>query len=619
MQRIKVSDLRPGARFSAPLFGLDGEVILLAYQEIDPVTLRALRGAGVDVLCLCEAPEDAMKLRTGVQHDAVSVADLEPGKRLDCNLYSDNGRILLAAGQRVQQGHLDLFERRNIRYIFRYHSEDSVTARRFRELLRQYTVEQLLEDPGESVLGINRYGSPSIAANWGTLRPNEREPAQIIEAHKVHVERLKTVAGALQVLRQEGRLDIPVFHDLARDIVEDTAVDRLLLLALAGNALHEEYLADHCLGVAIFSVVIAAMAGYAPENLLDIGLGALLHDIGMTALPEEILRQPGPLNPMQREHVQRHPEEGFRILNDLTGLDRHVHAMVFQSHERYEGQGYPRGRRQKLIHEYARILAIADTYQALITPRPYRGGALPLKAMETLLDLTKQRYFDPILMKVFFTAMGLFPVGSWVRLNTGFVARVVQPGGGDYTRPLVSIVFDREGKHLERPILLDLSSCRKTRIKEPVDDEEVGLDIAAGFHSNGPILPGLRPEKQEETERWLVPDELMDWSASFQGSLADIRLIDVIQLLDLAQKNGILIVNGPGKEGRIYFDGGAMVRAEIGDVKDEDAVFSMLGFDNGNFSFVQKSVAVPRTVKMTNTSLLLEALRRHDESARSGG
>jgi len=617
VQYVKVSNLIAGSRFYSPLFGLDGEVVLLAYEEVDPLTLKALHGAGVDTLCLCETPEEARKLRASTGHEYVSIESLNPGERLQSSLYSEEGRILLTSGQRIQQGHLDLFKSRGVHTLLKHYSEDSIIVKRFRELLRQFTIEALMNDDISQILSPSRRGSPSIATNWGTVKPNERAPESVVEAHHIHVERLKTMAVTLQVIRQEGRVDVPVLHDLARAIIEDIASDRLLLLALACNALHSDYLADHSLCVAIFSIVIAAIAGYAPENLLDVGLGALVHDIGMTSLPEELIHKPGPLTQLQRESVKRHPEEGFKILNDLTGMNRHVHSMVFQSHERYEGQGYPLGRKSRLIHEYARILAIADTFQALITPRPYHDKILPVKAMEQLLSLTRERFFDPVLMKVFFTAMGLFPVGSWVRLNTGFTARVVQPGGGDYTRPLVSIIFDREGKHLGRPILLDLASCNRTKIKEAVDDEEVGLDIAAGFHSNGPILPGLKTEKEKETERWIVPDELMNWSASFQGSLAEIHLIDVIQLLDLAQKHGILIVKDPEKEGRIYFDGGAMVRAELGADKDEEAVFQMLGFDKGNFSFVQKAVTVPRTVKMTNTSMLLEALRRHDESART--
>ena len=617
MQTVNVSHLRAGERFAAPLFGRDGEVVLLAYEEIDPLTLKALKGSGVELIYLCESPEDARQLRASAGLDQVPVEKLKPGERLSNNLYASDGRMLLAAGQRVHQGHLDLFDRRGIKILYSQLTQEDISARRFRELLRQYTVDELLSLDEHVAIAVNRRGSPSIATNWTTIKPNDRDPQDVIEAHHKHIERLETVFRALQVLRVEGRLELPILHDLARDIVEDAAVDRMLLLAFAGNALHSEYLADHSLGVALFSVVMGALAGYSPENLLDIALGALLHDIGMTTIPQDLVLRAGPLTDEERERVNRHPEEGFKILNDVTGVDRHVHFMVYQSHERYEGQGYPRGRKQKLIHEYARILAIADTYQALVTPRPYKEKLLPAKAMEKMLELTREHLFDPVLMKLFFTAMGLFPVGSWVKLNTGFTGRVVEPGGGDYTRPLISITFDREGKHLDRPILLDLASCQKTRIKEPLDDEKVGMDIVSGFHSNGPLLPGLNKKEAKETERWLVPEELMNWSASFQGSLAEFRLIDVIQLLDLAQKNGILVLKGPEGEGRVYFDGGAMVRAEIGDMHDEDAVFRMLSIDKGNFSFVQKSVTVPRTVKMTNTSILLEALRRHDEATRS--
>lgn len=614
MKALSLSDIEAGKRFPAPLFTRDGSLVLLAWQEVDPILYRALSRAGIEQLYLCDTPEEARKLSQKSLREPVDLRDVELGKRLSHALYGEDGRLLLAQGQKVTEGHLALLERRGITRVYRRVEEGRGVVSRLHRLTSEYTLREIVSGDNENCMRIGS-SADSMAAGWHRPLPHEREPSDVSAAHSRHIARLEEVFRVLQGVRVDQTVDIPLVHDLARDVVEDVVADHLFSLNLAGIALHNDYLADHSLSVAIVCVALGALVGYPAEVLLDLAIAGLLHDVGMTAVPPELVSKPTRLTPRERAIIERHPEEGLRLIRDIMGLDRHIHFAVYQSHERYGGQGYPKGRKYPFIHDFVRILSIADTYQALITPRPYRKRLLPYRAMEKLLELTRDKYFDPAVMKVFISALGLFPVGSWVRLNTGFIARVVDCAGEDAARPVVSIVTDRTGKRLDKPILLDLSTCRHTKIAGAINEEPYGFDMAAGFHANGPLLPDFMRRDGDE-EKWVVPENLMDWSASFAGSLSEFRIGDVIQLLDIAQKSGILSVKTPEGEGKIYLREGQIMKAEYGRHKNEGAVYRLVDAREGTFSFIQKAVDVDRAIEATNTALLLEAFRLKDESTR---
>lgn len=614
MQVLSLAELKVGGRFSAPLFTADGSLVLLAWQEVDAILRRALEAAGVERLYLCPEPEEARALSKRAVREEVDVRDIKPGDRLPSALYAEDGRLLLAEGQRVKENHLALLDRRGIKKVYRKLDEGRRRIARFQRLVAEYTVREVVASEDERHLRVKPIKG-DVAASWYRILPHERPPETVGEYQDRHARHLDAIYRLLQAVRVDNTIDVPQVHDLARDVVEDIVADYLYAINLASVALHNDYLADHSLSVAIFSVVLGALIGYPAEALLDSAIAGLLHDVGMCRVPPEVLEKPAPLSPQERATVMRHPDGGLQLMRDLVGLDRHIYFAVYQSHERYGGQGYPRGRKYPYIHDFARVLAVADTYQALVSPRPYRKRYLPYRALEEILALTREKVYDPAIVKVFVSALGLFPVGSWVRLNTGFVARVVDCASDDAARPIVSIVTDRHERRLDRPILLDLSTCRHTRITSAVDEEPYGFDYAAGFHSNGPLLPDL-VHRDKDAERWVVPEHLMDWSASFTGSLSDFRLVDVIQLLDLAQKSGVLTVRTGGAEGRMYFSEGQMHKAEFGSHLNEQAVYEMVGLTEGAFSFNQRAVDVERAIQSSNTAVLLEAHRMRDETSR---
>ena len=244
---------------------------------------------------------------------------------------------------------------------------------------------------------------------------------------------------------------------------------------------YDDYTYNHCLNVAILSLGLALRLGMSKKLLVSLGTGALVHDIGKVRIPAEIINKPGILTEDEWKVVKRHPVEGLAFLLRRWGISRETARMfpaVLEHHLGMSFSGYPEFMRRKAPGFLARIIHIADFYDAVTTPRVYNKSPFsPVEAMEFLMDHSGDR-FDPVLVKAFVQMMGFYPVGTVVRLSTGEWAMVVEKPSEavPLDRPVVAVVADDRGVPL-RPRRLDLS-------EEPVEvvgvsDQspwEIGLD-----------------------------------------------------------------------------------------------------------------------------------------------
>jgi putative nucleotidyltransferase with HDIG domain len=232
-----------------------------------------------------------------------------------------------------------------------------------------------------------------------------------------------------------------------------------------------ECLSRHAIHTARLAMYVARAHGYEPSTVEVIGLCGLLHDVGMEATPPELFTKAGPLTGDEVSVLRAHTVEGFETLRAdrrLDGLLRSVVARVVrQHHERVDGSGYPDGVAEPHIHEFARLVALAEAYEAMVTPRPYRAPCLPHEAMETLLleaygKAGRARRFDRPLAATFVRALSLYPIGSGVRLDTGETGQVVGSNPDAPERPFVRVLWSPSGEPLERPRVVDLREAPAT-------------------------------------------------------------------------------------------------------------------------------------------------------------
>ena len=241
-----------------------------------------------------------------------------------------------------------------------------------------------------------------------------------------------------------------------QDILSDLKTNNNKLISLASLFTVDGYIYHQSVNVAILATALGLARGYGSKELTELGVGALLHDIGCTRIPSDLLNKPGVYSDQEYELVKKHCEYGFDILREQDGVSLLSAHVALQHHERYDGSGYPRGLQGQEIHEYARIVGLCDVYEALTSKRMHRDAHLPHEALEFLLG-GGTTLFDVNLVKLFAKNVAIYPVGMSVRLNTNETAVVVSLNPEYPQRPIVRLLTDDSGRKLDMPYDLDLT------------------------------------------------------------------------------------------------------------------------------------------------------------------
>jgi HD-GYP domain-containing protein (c-di-GMP phosphodiesterase class II) len=215
-------------------------------------------------------------------------------------------------------------------------------------------------------------------------------------------------------------------------------------------------LPQHLVNVAILAIKIGQGIGYGEEELQRLALAACLHDVGMTSIPRRILEKPGVLTPEELALIRQHPEQGFRMLQVLGPEFEWVAIVARHEQEREDGSGYPQGLKGDQIHEYAKIVGVADAYEALTHGRPYQKIRVPLDAVKEIVT-TNRHMFPARILRGLIQGLSTFPVGSLVRLNSKEIVRVVATNPAFPMRPVVEIIAGPRGERLASPRRVDLA------------------------------------------------------------------------------------------------------------------------------------------------------------------
>jgi hypothetical protein len=236
--------------------------------------------------------------------------------------------------------------------------------------------------------------------------------------------------------------------------------------------------------VCILSLALARALGLSHDHALALGIGGLLHDVGKVKVPADVLQHDGALDEEQWRLIQRHPVDGAGLVLITSRNAYHpAVATVLEHHAAYDGSGYPTlsGRRSPSLP--ARIVSVADCFDALTSKRSYRKAEERRQAL-SLLQAGAGRAFDPRVVRTFVRMVGIFPVGSLVRLSSGEVAVVVRNHERLLARPVVRLVLDVHGTDAGGEEL-DLAEDGAARtVTGSVDPLEVGVDMLSLLASN---------------------------------------------------------------------------------------------------------------------------------------
>lgn len=222
-----------------------------------------------------------------------------------------------------------------------------------------------------------------------------------------------------------------IANDLMNTINSNNAV------ALDINALKtsDEYTFKHSVDVATIAMILAKKQGMSDKKIREIGVAGLLHDVGKTKVPNEILNKPGPLDDEEFTIMKQHPVFGYRMIKDRKEFGPEVAMAVLQHHEKTDGRGYPMAVQASQISNYAKILSVADIYDALVTERPYKKAFTQRTAVEMVMSMTGE--LDMEAMQCFLESIILYPVDAVVELSNGETAKVVKNSPNNVLRPMV--------------------------------------------------------------------------------------------------------------------------------------------------------------------------------------
>ena len=313
----------------------------------------------------------------------------------------------------------------------------------------------------------------------------ESEPSAIPFAEELPAARQAYKAAKLII--QQAMEDVRMGRALNMEAVSEAVgsmVDSILrnpdaLISLTRLKQFDEYTFFHSVNTSTLALSVGRHLGYARPSLLQLGTGMLLHDIGKTQIPVNLLNKPGPYEAHEFEIMKQHVLRGAEILSNTTGLTDMFLKPTLEHHERVDGTGYPHHRPKADISQFGLIAAIVDIYDAVTSDRCYHKGKTPHDTLQMLYRLGGQGHVDGTLVQQFVQVVGVYPVGSCVLLNSMETAIVKQFNHHAPIRPLVVLVTDESGHRRSTPVDLDLATeprQSKRAIASIQDPVALGID-----------------------------------------------------------------------------------------------------------------------------------------------
>lgn len=384
----------------------------------------------------------------GQDRISISIDQLTVGATCSQPIVNDVGVLLVGANSRITQQVITGLRERGIhnidvdvRDLAMLRSEDRKQVVVKREWTREATfqpgvpLKNLLVDRHNEPLSEERAARFSARVKIAKSRSDEL-------ALQLRFERVRSVAGFVEL--SDG---------FAHAIVEDH--DQSVGSATTGD---DDDASERSVRMAVLGMAVAVEMGLDGPQTLEVGLAGMLHDIGLTVMDPMYRNSIDTLSETQRWEYQKHPLVTADAIGQSMEINPNVLWSIEQVHEQYDGSGYPRGVKGPRIHAYARILNVVDSYLQLTSPTDQRAAIVPHDALGLLLHQAGRGLFDPQVIRAFLNAESLFPLGSFVELTSGAIAKVIRRPQAGYATPIVQtddgdrIELADSQVHIARPV-----------------------------------------------------------------------------------------------------------------------------------------------------------------------
>ena len=279
-------------------------------------------------------------------------------------------------------------------------------------------------------------------------------------AKRLYTDALVHVRSFVDDVRRGTDIDYRKATPLVQNFIESVFRNEAAAVTLFKLRGFDEYTYTHSINVSILAVLLGKHLDLDKPALLKLGLAGMYHDVGKAKIPESILNKPGKLSESEFQAMKAHPLEGYRIMRGQADLDPEILRAVVEHHERHDGSGYPRGLKAQDIGRFSRIIAVVDVYDALTSKRVYKDAIAPAKALGMMYQW-RDKDFPPQAIEHFIRCIGVFPVGSLVRLSGGEYGIVTSVSSARPTKPEVKVVLDSKMRP-QLPRILDLWAVEGT-------------------------------------------------------------------------------------------------------------------------------------------------------------
>jgi|GEM_PF-198759 len=430
----------------------------------------------------------------------IKVSDLEVGKIYPSPIYLDETNIVIPANVPIKQSDIDRMKRWKIEEV-QYEIPDKISQK-----------DENVNKTNSSNNEINKNNQKgktmdSNKQNDEKLTPEKRKEL-LAKALKLYTKDISEIEkNVKETKKTQEDLSIKLiksyndftkrlnelFFDIRKgSIVSHNAVEQLTqdiinlvksnkyeLLSFIYNYSDENipYLVMHSINVTIYSAVIGIALEYPSFKLNQLVKGTLFHDCGMLTINQEILQKEGKLTNEEFNIIRQHPIIGNKLLNQKLGFTSEVANIALEHHERYNGSGYPYGLKGDEISNFGKVVAIADSYDAMTQKRSYKSKYMSSIAIKNVLLAAKNLY-DPNILRTFLSIMSIYPIGSLVQLNNGAIGLIIRSNPKLPLRPVVKIIMDEFGEKVSEKYEIDLEESNSLYITQTLDPKEFNIELS---------------------------------------------------------------------------------------------------------------------------------------------
>lgn len=279
---------------------------------------------------------------------------------------------------------------------------------------------------------------------------------EMARAAKICAQAKQAVTSMFEEARMGKAVDSGNARKLVEEISDSVTRNPGALISLARLKTADDYTYMHSVAVCALMISLGRQIGVDENTIPRLGIAGLLHDLGKAMMPQDVLNKPGKLTDEEFGIMKRHPSEGAKLLQSSESIDDIALDVALHHHEKTDGSGYPEGLKDNKISLYAKMGAVCDVYDAITSNRPYKAGWDPAESLRRMAEWANG-HFDPTVFQAFVKSLGIYPIGSLVRLSSGRLGLVVEQSPKSLLTPRIKVFFSTRSNTRIRPTLIDLS------------------------------------------------------------------------------------------------------------------------------------------------------------------